>query len=626
MEKVFNDSSWIWYTDNASNDTYGEFTDTVKYNGGKVTCRISCDGDYTLCINGKYVSSNQYADFEHYKSYDDLDVTKYLENGENSIYVLVWHIGFGCYRYKSAQAGLMYEFVCDEKVIAKSSCNTLSRENQNYKNGYMKLITNQIGPSFLYDATVSNKAPYKNSIVVNKTCNMVQRPIKKSVLLPKKECKVLKDEGNHYIIDLGEETVGFPTFKFTSNTEQKITVAWGEHIAEGYVFRNLGDRDFSYEYISKCGENEYTNYMILLGGRYLEIFCEDNIELDYFTVIPHEYPVDIIPKKFNNELDQKIYDLCTRTLKLCMMDRYVDTPWREQGFYVYDSKNQMHCGYHTLENGNKDYARAGLVLISKSIRDDGLLSITCPCGNDLPIPSFSLHYFGSVREYIEHTGDLSLANEVYDVLNKIINKFVSNIKDGLMYYFGVPYYWYFYDWSPFMDGYGPRNEEVPDLMMNCLLIIALENFKAISEKIGKPFELQSTIDSLKGNAKREFFCNDNGLFTMHKGEDQFTEIGNSVAILAGIASKEENALIAEKLTENTLHSCSLSMKTIKYDALLSVDEKYREIIIDEIRKTYEIMLDNGATSVWEVIEGYSAFGNAGSLCHGWSSIPVLYLQ
>ena len=40
-------------------------------------------------------------------------------------------------------------------------------------------------------------------------------------------------------------------------------------------------------------------------------------------------------KKFNNELDQKIYDLCTRTLKLCMMDRYVDTPWREQGFYVY---------------------------------------------------------------------------------------------------------------------------------------------------------------------------------------------------------------------------------------------------------------------------------------------------
>ncbi|MBR4282461.1 MAG: hypothetical protein IKT35_01970, partial [Clostridia bacterium] len=335
--------------------------------------------------------------------------------------------------------------------------------------------------------------------------------------------------------------------------------------------------------------------------------------------------VEILPKKFDNELDQKIYDLSTRTLKLCMMDRYVDTPWREQGFYVYDSRNQMHCGYHTLENGNKDYARAGLILISKGIREDGLLPITYPNGNDLPIPSFSLHYFTSVREYIEHTGDLTLAEDVYDVLLKIANKFVSHIKEDLMYYFDVPYYWYFYDWSPFMDGYGARDETVPDLMMNCLIIIALENLKAISEKIGKPFEFQPVIDKLKKNTKLEFFCEENGLFTMHKGKDEFTELGNTVAIIAGLVTKEEGAVICDKMANKEVHSCSLSMKTLKFDAMLSIDEKYRENIIAEIRETYKIMIDQGATSVWEVIEGDYAFGNAGSLCHGWSSVPVLYL-
>ena len=35
------------------------------------------------------------------------------------------------------------------------------------------------------------------------------------------------------------------------------------------------------------------------------------------------------------------------------------------------------------------------------------------------------------------------------------------------------------------------------------------------------------------------------------------------------------------------------------------------------------MLYNGATSFWEHIDGAWAFGDAGSLCHGWSAIPVI---
>ena len=36
------------------------------------------------------------------------------------------------------------------------------------------------------------------------------------------------------------------------------------------------------------------------------------------------------------------------------------------------------------------------------------------------------------------------------------------------------------------------------------------------------------------------------------------------------------------------------------------------------------MLDAGATTVWETADGAAAFDNAGSLCHGWSAIPVYY--
>lgn len=47
-------------------------------------------------------------------------------------------------------------------------------------------------------------------------------------------------------------------------------------------------------------------------------------------------------------------------------------------------------------------------------------------------------------------------------------------------------------------------------------------------------------------------------------------------------------------------------------------------MLEDIRRDYRKMLDAGATTVWETIEGASAFGNAGSLCHGWSAMPVYY--
>ena len=67
------------------------------------------------------------------------------------------------------------------------------------------------------------------------------------------------------------------------------------------------------------------------------------------------------------------------------------------------------------------------------------------------------------------------------------------------------------------------------------------------------------------------------------------------------------------------------MKCFFYDALLSVDRGlYTPFVLNEIRRRYLIMLDQGATTVWEDDEGAAAFDNAGSLCHGWSGIPIYY--
>jgi hypothetical protein len=69
------------------------------------------------------------------------------------------------------------------------------------------------------------------------------------------------------------------------------------------------------------------------------------------------------------------------------------------------------------------------------------------------------------------------------------------------------------------------------------------------------------------------------------------------------------------------------MQTFRFDALLRVNrEKYAPIILSEIDRTCLYMLRNGATTFWETIKGEADFMDAGSLCHGWSALPIYYYE
>jgi hypothetical protein len=83
----------------------------------------------------------------------------------------------------------------------------------------------------------------------------------------------------------------------------------------------------------------------------------------------------------------------------------------------------------------------------------------------------------------------------------------------------------------------------------------------------------------------------------------------------------ESRLLPEEITRIGMF-CRQKLK--KAVITLSVDEKYAEYVLAEIRKNYALMLDAGSDTVWETLKGESDFGRAGSLCHGWSSVPIYF--
>ena len=130
------------------------------------------------------------------------------------------------------------------------------------------------------------------------------------------------------------------------------------------------------------------------------------------------------------------------------------------------------------------------------------------------------------------------------------------------------------------------------------------------------------LKDLRKATKEAFFDKNKELFLVRE-ENSYTELANSLAILAKLCTQDEEKAIAKALANSELISCSLSFKCFKYDALLAVSESYKETVLKEIRDTYSKMAETTNT-VWETDEGESAFDNAGSLCHGWSSIPIYY--
>lgn len=632
---LFEKSNWIWFDTKDSNDEYGEFFTEFEA-CDETTCRISCDGDYTLFINGAYAASNQYGDFEHYKIYDEISITPHVKSGKNTLSLIVWHHGLGTSRYKSARAGVIFEILNKDKIVASSNENVKARKSPTYESGRCKLITLQLGYGFHYDAnfedgSLFNGHNFGKSYVVDKNCTFYPR-IEKKLCLAKSEkpAKILSEHcGKYFLIDLESETVGLLKLKFNSKTKQKIRIDWGEDLQEGHVRRVIGSRVFSVDYTAKPGLNDYINYLLRFGCRFIEIWAEEEIELYYAGIIPQFYPVKEKNAKLADGLDQKIYNLCLNTLKLSMMEHYVDCPWREQALYVYDSRNQMLSGYYAFEGGNSLYAYSNLKLISMDRTKSGLLSITYPCGKDLAIPSFSLHFFTSIWEYYLHTGDKTFLKEVYPKLLSVIKPFHDNIRNGLVYTFEGKENWNFYDWSDYLDGNidSPDREKqvaAPDAIINFLYVIALENLKKISEAAEGVFPYGNEAELIKKKAKETFFDKDTSLFSLRKGKGEYTELANALAIICGAVTGEEAKTICDKILGGETTESSLSLKCFLYDALLLTDEKYKQNVLDEIRRNYKHMLDMGATSAWETIKGAADFGNAGSLCHGWSAIPVYY--
>lgn len=613
----------IWINHQNELDTYAEFLGRFAAKSNKkVWLRIACDGHFAVYVNNELAYFGASADYPWYKLCHKKEITDFCRS-ENEIRTEVWYPGQDSQTYIKDDAGLYLVVEQDGDVLLESDENILCRRMTNYKNGYCKIITSQMGFSFYYDNTIENQEACQPSVERKPYEDLHMRKTGALTLgkRVKVKCKTLADG---YLIDLGEEVVGFLDMDFVSKSEQEVMISYGEHLVDGRVPRIIGTRDFSVEFHAKQGENTYMNPFRRLAGRYLQVACKEPLEIGYIGIRPTDRRVIEKKRVFADKQLQKIYDVSVNTLKKCMHEHYEDCPWREQAMYALDSRNQMLCGYYAFKGSQ--YQRENLLFIAQGQRADGLLSLCFPAGIDIPIPFFSLAYLMQVDDYVKHTGDIGVLKKLKPVLDRILKTFLERRDEsGLIPDFPYPY-WNFYEWSEgsHNDHEIGRKKSDPyhkqyDLILNCMFVYACRLYQGL---YGDYASLPN-VENMAENIHKTFYNTKRGGYRLSTNGEHYSQLGNCFAILIGLGDKE----LAEKITrDESLIPVTLSMNTFYYDALLSVDEGFASFVIEDIREKYSRMLDEGATIFWETELGWKDFDGAGSLCHGWSAIPAYYLS
>ena len=666
----FSHAEWI-FVDGVTTpvvDRYFEYRATLTAPRSKATLFISAHLQYAVYVNGTFVDWGQYADYEHYQVYDELCLDPYLHEGDNELLVRQYVCGTDFSTHGALIPGVIFAAWDGEDELLYSNPTILSRPDVRYlENG--ELLTPQLGYNFEYDATLP-EAAFAPSTLAGKQKSLYPRPIKKQIVSPETDGTIVargmfletdptlpkskrmqsaflsarrheelckgetftwdladdcRADGVYFVADMGGEVNGLLTFSVDVPETTEILIGFGEHLDDLRVRAAVGSRNFCFRYVAKAGHNEFFHPFQRLGLRYIQLHIYSRSgTLNRVGVRKTDYPLAYLPIPVTDKLHRRIWEVGRKTLELCMHEHYEDCPWREQSLYAMDSRVQILCGYYAF--GETAFPRAALSLMHHSLRPDGLLEL-CPPGKvGVNIPSFTAVYVREVWEYTHFTGDQTLAGEVFGTLKAIADGFIARIDEtGLLPLYTGDWAWNFYEWQPGLSGIGHYTDKAYDSLLSTFVSDALRCFGEICRLL-QPEEADryfAAARELAASVHKHFYDAASGGYLTRKEDGKpLHALTQAMMLFADVVPEELTAGVEEWLMSDALIPCSISMTIYAYEALLKRSDAHRDYVLSHIEKVWGRMLDCGADTFWETVLGADDFEMAGSLCHGWSAVPI----
>ncbi len=322
----------------------------------------------------------------------------------------------------------------------------------------------------------------------------------------------------------------------------------------------------------------------------------------------------------SDELINRIYEVAEYTLFLNTREFLIDGVKRDRWIWSGDAYQAYLMHYYSYFD--KDVIKRTMrALFGKSPFDLYLNHIM----------DYSFFWIMGMYDYYRYTGDESFVREnlkkTYEIMDYVLgrtdeNGFVDSRKED----------WVFVDWAE-LDNSGEVCFE------QILMIVALKNCAELSEAFGETNRAAAYRELWKEKTEKlNMFWNEERkayVYSLKDGkpDGKILRYPNMFAVLYDVCGKERKEYIKENVLKNDAVPPITTpyMKFYEFSALCQLGEQV--YVLQEIRKYWGGMLEEGATTFWEAYdcrekgrEKYAMYGRkyGKSLCHAWGASP-LYL-
>lgn len=514
---------------------------------------ISADDYYKLYINGQFVTQGPAPSYHLNYNYNVIDVSKYLQKGENLIAVHTLYQGLINRVWQSGdnRHGLILDLVIDgETVIAsdesfKTSPHTAYTEMgtcgydtqflERYDSNAAEVGFEQIG----FDDSCWEKAKinkYADHTLTKQKSGMLEFEKIEPTFVTQKENSILYDFGSNY--------VGYLCVRAKGKTGDIVTVRCAQELNDDGTLRyNLrANCTYEEEWVLSDGES-YLDWFDYKSFRYAELAMPVNIEiLDvYFSArhYPFELRTQLRSEYAANEDLKKIWNLCVHTQKYGVQEVIQDCMEREKGFYLGDG-----C-YTALTNmiltGDDSMVRK---LIDDAFSTEFITDtlVTCMCCSFMQeIAEYPLILVYLVLWHYNYTGDKEYLMQNFAKVTRLLDAYRRDYeKDGLLRDLDK---WCVVEWPKnFQHEYDVDIREgqickEAHVSINAYYIAAIRTANAIANVLSFPQYRDET--PLISAFYTAFYDKDNHIFKDGENTEHISLVGNSFVYGLGLCSDKE---------------------------------------------------------------------------------------
>jgi hypothetical protein len=594
--------------------------------------RIAVDSKYWLWLNEKLVvfegqlkrgptPSDTY--------YDELDLTRYLKEGKNSIAILVWYWGKNGFSHlSSGRAGLIFELYKNEKLVVSSDKSWQARVHPAYYHNSVGQQPNYRLPesNVCFDARKDilgwissdfQASGWRASDVVGEGeippwNNLTKRPIPlwKNFGLtsyPKRSEFPYISEGNPVICRLPYNAHITPYFKIDAEAGQKIEIK-----TDNYWVGTVPS--LRAEYITKNGIQEYESYGWINGHEVHYLFPKGIKILDlkfresgFDTEFSGRFACN---DKFYNQLWEK----SRRTLYVTMRDTYMDCPDRERAQWWGDAVNELGEAFYALCPKSFSLAKKGILELMNWQRLDSTIFSPVPAGNydrELPMQMLNSVGFYGFWTYYLHASDLETIEIVYPRVKKYLSLWQLN-EVGLV----IPRAggWTWGDWG--------QNKDM-DILFNCWYYLAIKGFKNMSEVLDNQKNVRwcnDRMEAVEAAFNKKFWTGTEYRSPVYDG--QTDDRANALAVVSGLAEPEYYPAIQKVL--NTQFHASPYLEKYVLEALYQMGNA--EQALQRMKYRFKEMVESPLTTLWENWTLPEKGKGGGTNNHAWSGGPLTLLS